>query len=146
MMGSLGWISLQPLQMVQQGETHVVIHDGQVGSAVGSLRFQSHRRRPRVWVFAPLKDGGEGRHGLGCEALVGVPGLGLCKHQGYSALGVPAPFQRLHFTAEEGKFGLLLSVLLALQSFIVVGLLVVPGGIVVLTDVVLGHSGLFSLV
>jgi hypothetical protein len=48
--------------------------------------------------------------------------------------------------AEAGKFGLFLSVRLALQSFIVVGLLVIPGVAVVFTDVVLGPSGLFSLV
>jgi hypothetical protein len=132
--------------MVQQGETHVVIHDDQKGSAVGSLRFQSRRHRPRVWVLAPLTDGCEGCHDLGCEALVGAPGLGLCKHRGYGTLGVPAPFQRLHLTAEEGKFGLFLSIRLALQSFIIVGLLVVPGVVFVLTVVVLGPSGLFFLV
>ena len=48
--------------------------------------------------------------------------------------------------AEEGKFGLFLSVRLAFQSFAVVGLLVVLNIILVLTDVVLGPSGLFSLV
>jgi hypothetical protein len=98
--------------MVQQGETHFVIHDDQVGSAVGSLHFQSRRHSPQVWVLAPLKDGCKGRHGLSCEALVGAPGLGLCKHQGYGTLGVPAPFQRVNFVAEEDKFSLFLSVLL----------------------------------
>jgi hypothetical protein len=48
--------------------------------------------------------------------------------------------------AEEGKFGLFLSVRLAFQSVAVVGLLVVPDVVNVLTDVVLGPSGLFSLI
>ena len=54
--------------------------------------------------------------------------------------------QLVHFPAEEDKLGLLLSVQLAFQSFVVVGLLIILDIVIVLTDIVLGPSGLFSLV
>ena len=43
--------------------------------------------------------------------------------------------QLVHFPAEEDKLGLLLSVQLAFQSFVVVGLLIILDVVIVLTDI-----------